>query len=327
MSNAPNRRDFLKSTCLAAAGPALSPLLSRFGRGADAPAEIPRKRILFFAKSSGFQHTVIARDKDHPEKLAFAEQILTDLGARRGFDVTCSKDGGIFAPASRDSFDAFVFYTTRDLTTAGVDGQPPMSPADKAGLLDAIHNGKGFVGIHSASDTFLATTPVGKDLLRNIDEHGQDNFDPYIKMLGGEFISHSKQQQETTLRCVDEKFPGAAAFKDARFVEEWYSLKNFAPDLHVILVQETAGMTGDQYVRKPYPETWARMHGKGRVFYTSLGHREDVWQKPAFQDLLIGALSWSTGRIDADMTPNIKQVTPEADPKPFPQEADDKVTK
>jgi type 1 glutamine amidotransferase len=319
MSNASNRRDLLKRAGLVAAGAALSPWLCRFGRGADLPGDAPRKKILFFTKSSGFQHSVIARDKAHPEKLAFAEQVLTDLGARHGFDVTCSKDGGIFAPSTRDAFDAFVFYTTRDLTTAGVDGQPPMSPDDKAGLLEAIHGGKGFVGIHSATDTFLATTPVGKEVLRNIDEQGRDTFDPYIKMLGGEFISHAKQQ-ETTLRCVDEQFPGAAAFKDARFVEEWYSLKNFAPDLHVILVQETAGMTGNQYIRKPYPQTWARMHGRGRVFYTSLGHREDVWQKPAFQNLLIGALNWSTGRIDADVTPNIKQVTPEADPKPFPSE-------
>jgi len=316
MSNAPNRRELLKSAGLTAAGLALSPLLSRFGRAADVAVETPRKKLLFFTKSSGYQHSVIARDKDHPGKLAFAEQVLTDLGGRHGFEVTCSKDGGIFAPATRDAFDAFVFYTTRDLTTAGLDGQPPMSPAEKAGLLEAIRDGKGFVGIHSATDTFLATTPVGKEILRNIDEHGQDNFDPYIAMLGGEFISHAKQQ-ETTLRCADDKFPGAAAFKDSRFIEEWYSLKNFAPDLHVILVQETAGMIGSQYVRKPYPETWARMHGKGRVFYTSMGHREDVWQKPAFQDLLIGALNWATGRIDADVTPNIKQVTPEADPKPF----------
>ncbi len=255
MSNDPNRRDLLKSAGLAAAGAALSPLLSRFGWAADLPDETPRKKILFFTKSSGFQHSVIARDKDHPEQLAFAEQILTDLGAPRVRRDLLQRRWR-FAPASRDPFDAFVFYTTRDLTTAGVDGQPPMSPPDKAGLLEAIHAGKGFVGIHSASDTFLATTSVGKDLLRNIDELGRDNFDPYIKMLGGEFISHSKQQQETTLRCVDEKFPGAAAFKDARFIEEWYSLKNFAPDLHVILVQETAGMTGSQYVRKPYPETW-----------------------------------------------------------------------
>ena len=65
--------------------------------------------------------------------------------------------------------------------------------------------------------------------------------------------------------------------------EEWYVLDNFAKDMHVILMQETKGMQGDVYRRPPYPATWARMHGKGRVFYTSMGHREDVWTNPIFQ--------------------------------------------
>jgi type 1 glutamine amidotransferase len=57
------------------------------------------------------------------------------------------------------------------------------------------------------------------------------------------------------------------------------------------------------------------MHGKGRVFYTSLGHREDVWQRPDFRDLIIGALNWTTGRVDADTTPNLSEATPEANVK------------
>jgi type 1 glutamine amidotransferase len=64
------------------------------------------------------------------------------------------------------------------------------------------------------------------------------------------------------------------------------------------------------YDRPNFPETWARMHGKGRVFYTSMGHREDVWSNAKYQGLLIGALLWSTGQIDADVTPNITKVTP-----------------
>jgi type 1 glutamine amidotransferase len=54
------------------------------------------------------------------------------------------------------------------------------------------------------------------------------------------------------------------------------------------------------------------MHGKGRVFYTSMGHREDVWTNPLYQTLLMGGLNWALGRVDADITPNLAQVTPEA---------------
>ena len=139
-------------------------------------------------------------------------------------------------------------------------------------------------------------------------------------MLGGEFIVHGKQQN-ATLRAIDPKFPGAKAFDGATFTEEWYALKNFAPDLHVILAQDCTGMEGDMYQRPPFPETWARMHGKGRVFYTSMGHREDVWQKPEFLDLVTNALKWTSGQIDADVKPNIKQATPDADMTHPPQQA------
>jgi type 1 glutamine amidotransferase len=132
-------------------------------------------------------------------------------------------------------------------------------------------------------------------------------------MIGGEFIVHGKQQ-EATLKAIDPNFPGAKAFDNASFTEEWYSLKNFSPDLHVILAQDCTGMDGKMYERPMYPETWARMHGKGRVFYTSMGHREDGWKKPEFLDLVVNAMRWTTGQVDADVTPNLKQATPEAEP-------------
>ena len=130
-------------------------------------------------------------------------------------------------------------------------------------------------------------------------------------MIGAEFIIHSVQQP-ATLRVPDEKFPGLAARGPSfQIMDEWYSLTDFSHDLHVLLVQETQGMTGIPYRRPPYPQTWARMHGKGRVFYTSMGHREDVWTNAIFQDLLFAGLSWSTARVDADVTPNIEKVTPD----------------
>ena len=58
------------------------------------------------------------------------------------------------------------------------------------------------------------------------------------------------------------------------------------------------------------------MHGKGRVFYTSMGHREDVWENPLYQGLLLGALGWATGKVDADVEPNVAKVTPGYDTLP-----------
>jgi type 1 glutamine amidotransferase len=86
--------------------------------------------------------------------------------------------------------------------------------------------------------------------------------------------------------------------------------------LHVLLIQDTSNMekTGGNhcYDRPPYPATWAHRYGKGRVFYTSMGHREDVWTNPVFQQVLLGGINWAVGRVKADVTPNINKVTPQA---------------
>jgi hypothetical protein len=205
-------------------------------------------------------------------------------------------------------FDAFVFYTTAVLTEVGTDKQPAMTQAGKDALLEAVHNGKGFIGVHSAIDTFFSPGWVKGQMFRTSEK---PPIDPYLAMLGGEFIIHGAQQK-STLHVVDPKFPGAPA-KDWTLSEEWYSMKSFPDDLHVILVQETAGMKGNMYARKPYPETWARMHGKGRVFFTSLGHREDTWTNPLFENLLLGGIGWSLGKVDADVTPNYQKETPDAE--------------
>src|SRR5262245_3233173 len=70
------------------------------------------KKVLFLTKSTGFQHSVVARDSKDPQKLAWAEQILTDIGAKNGFEVTVTKDADVFNdPATYKKYDVFAFYT------------------------------------------------------------------------------------------------------------------------------------------------------------------------------------------------------------------------
>src|SRR6202000_1108632 len=84
----------------------------------------------------------------------FVEKILADLGPKNGIAFTYSKDGSLFSPEYLAQFVEYMFYTSRDLLSAGKDGNPPMTPAGKQALFDAIRGGKGFVGVHSATDTF-----------------------------------------------------------------------------------------------------------------------------------------------------------------------------
>jgi len=255
------------------------------------PAKI--RKVLFFSKSSNFEHAVIKRKGGQP---SFVEQTLAAIGPKRGIEFAFSKDGSLFTPAYLAQFDAYMFYTSGDLLAAGKDGNPPMTPAGKAAFLDAIKNGKGFIGTHSATDTFhtgeTAETDTNRPRTWRYRNPG-DQADPYTRMIGAEFIIHSVQQA-SKMRVADVEFPGmkeCGASFDA--TDEWYSLTDFSKDLHVLLVQETEGMTGLPYKRPPYPATWARMHGQGRVFYTSMGHREDVWMNPLFQEILFGGIAWA----------------------------------
>ena len=146
-------------------------------------------------------------------------------------------------------WDAIAFYTSGDPTKPGPQNDVPMSPQGKQRLLAAIAAGKGFCGFHAATDSFHTPGPY---------DENQAQPDPYIAMLGGEFIVHGRQQ-EAAVTPTPPKFPGTTAIGDSyKVLEEWYALKNFAKDLHVVLVQETAGMNGACYQRPPYPATWAR---------------------------------------------------------------------
>ena len=285
------------------------------------------KKVLVFSKSSGFEHDAIKTDGKPGHGYAF--RVLRDFGAKNQIEFVESKDGTLFTPQYLAQFDAFLFYTSGDLTMAKSDprgdGLPPMTAAGKAAFLAAVAKGKGFIGVHSASDSFHS---FGRNdhVPERFDDDG-DKADDYIKMLGGEFIRHGAQQK-SKLIVADAKFPGMDAVPaDLSLHEEWYSLKNFAPNLHALVVQDPTGMVGAEYQRPAYPSTWARMNGKGRVFYTNMGHREDMWDNPIFQSVLFGGIKWTLHRVNADVTPNLAQVAPQANvlpkfrPPPPPQPA------
>jgi uncharacterized protein len=131
-------------------------------------------------------------------------------------------------------------------------------------------------------------------------------------MFGGEFLGHGSQQ-EARVKVVDANFPGLQGLsEDFTLSEEWYSLKNFSKDNHVLLILETAGMHDPDYRRPPFPIAWARKEGKGRVYYNAMGHREDIWMSERFHQILAGAVAWATGRADAELDENMSVTTPQA---------------
>ncbi|HEY4301832.1 MAG TPA: ThuA domain-containing protein [Candidatus Didemnitutus sp.] len=268
-------------------------------------------RVLYFTKSSGYEHSVIKQTDGAP---SYSEKVLAQLAAKNNFAVAVSKDGSLFSPEYLAGFDVIMFFTTGDLTSVGTDGHPAMTPAGKKALLDAIAGGKGFIGLHAASDTFHTGEVGGGNPTERAKRYHNDGdaADPYVKMLGGEFIMHD-EQQVSKAKVIDPSFPGCADLGGAIEVkEEWYTLKNFADDMHVLLVLDTSEMKGPDYQRPSYPVAWARPYGKGRVWFDAMGHREDVWDNPKFQDMLVGGIEWAGGRVQANIQPNLAQVAPDA---------------
>ena len=267
-----------------------------------------KKSVLVFTKSSGFEHAVVKRQDG---KLSICETVVTELGAKNGFDVTCSKDGRIFDSKDFHAYQTVFFFTTGDLTEEGTDKNPPMSAAGKQALLTSIEQGLGFVGCHAASDTFH-TAPDAKDLSNRYIAHGAQS-DPYLRMLGGEFIIHGRDPRLQTANIIinDPSFPGLeGVHSPVSFNEEWYSLKDFATDIHVIGTVDTSMLKNECYQRRPYPVVWARMNGKGRVFFVVMGDRPENWQNDFFLNLLAGGIRWSLGDAKADLSQNLLTAAP-----------------
>lgn len=307
MNTTTGRREFLRVATVAGTGLALSGRL---------PAARTRS-VLVFTKSAAFEHDVVKHVGGKP---SLVDETVTAVGNQHGFHVSVTKDGRIFDDEQFHTYAAVLFFTTGDLTTLGTDGKPPMSPQGKQKLLDAIRNGMGFVGVHAASDTFHPM-PDPPDRSNRYIAHGEQQ-DPYLKMLGGEFIVHGNapRLQDANLLVNDPKFPGLEnVTSPVPFNEEWYSLKDFQPDLHVILSLDTQGLKGECYQRAPYPVTWARMHGKGRVFYTAMGDRPENWKNAFFLNLLGGGIRWVLGDVSAGTEANLKSAAPgyaEIPPRP-----------
>ena len=253
-------------------------------------------RILFLSKSSGFQHSAITEKDGQPSHVATVLQKLAD---ENGAELTVSKDASLINAENLKNYDLVIFYTTGFLTEPGTDKHPAMPETGVADLIAWIEAGGGFMGFHCATDTF----------------HRSDDSPPtpYTQMIGASFLSHGKQF-EGKVEVVDKDHPTAVAIPENWMVnDEWYKFRNLAKDkIHVIALLDPGAEREkqDQYNVPSYPVIWCRQIGDGRVYYNAMGHREDVWDNPLFQQTVVAAAGWALGEGEADADPNYKEVVP-----------------
>ena len=264
--------------------------------------EPPKAKVLFFYRSAGFEHDPV---KVQADGTTIAGNALIQYGKKKNFDVVSTHDGSVF-DGDINQYDAFVFYNSGHLLgpaneKSTVKGANPMTEAGFQKLLDAIKGGKGLVGIHSASDAFLG-------------KQNENKVDLYTALIGARFVSHGPQQFGTLTITEPAQFPHLQdSGKRITTWEEWYAMKEFQPDMHVLLIQETEGMDGgknNSYQRPPFPSSWIRQEGKGRVAYSAFGHDNRYFRNVENVRRIGELIEWSLGRFNVDVTPNFEKVTP-----------------
>src|SRR6266851_10085080 len=184
-------------------------------------------------------------DKGHHNPAEFAK-LLTPVFAKAGIDVTYTDKVDDLTSEALAKYDAVAIF--RD------SGDLPAKP--EAALFDFVEGGKGLVAIHCASHCFR-------------------NSDKYTSLVGGRFWKHETGVFHA--KIVDAQHPAMMGVKSYEGWDETYMHNEVSKDIRVLMVRDEKGAS------EPY--TWVRDQGKGRVFYTALGHDERAWKKEEFQKL------------------------------------------
>jgi uncharacterized protein len=245
---------------------AVSLAVSSLAMVPDAAAQVEDKpkKLLVVTVTKGFRHSSIPTAESVIEKLAKNnDKLVVD------FVRTDEEMKRKMTPEALKSYDGFIFANT--------SGTLPLP--DKEAFLEAIRGGKAFIGMHAASDTFRS----------------KDGVDPYIEMLGGEFQWHG-DQVGVECRIHDSQHPSTTHFEGPWSIEreEIYIFQNYdRRRVHDLLAL-------DRHPNKPeerghFPVSWCRQYGQGKVFYTSLGHREDIWENELYQQHIEGGILWALG--------------------------------
>jgi type 1 glutamine amidotransferase len=220
-----------------------------------APSGTP-VRVLMLTATRGFRH----------DSIPVAREVMSTLVASSGaFTLTATEDLASFTGSALAGYDVIFFA----LTT----GELEFDAAQKAAIVNFVSSGKGFLGVHSATDTLY-------------------DWPDYGRLVGAYFKEHPWTQSGTVL-VEDTTHPSTIGLGD-RFTltEEFYTFRdNPRPRVHVLLRLDAAsvGATGD------YPLAWSQSFGSGRAYYNALGHFQETWRDVRFQRQLIGAIQWAAG--------------------------------
>ncbi|MEX2264611.1 MAG: ThuA domain-containing protein [Bryobacteraceae bacterium] len=223
---------------------------------------------MYITHSAGFVH----------DSIQVSRQVLSNLSP--DLEVVTTTDLSQISAENLRSFDVVFFFTSGELNLSG---------QQKSDLLNFVREGKAFGGVHSATDT-LYTWP----------EYGE--------MIGGYFDGHPWAQDVE----IDIEDPGHPIVRHLapsfRIADEIYQFREFSRDrVRVLMTLDTGSVNlnapGVNRADGDFALAWVRNYGRGRVFYTALGHGDETWLDPRFQEMLCNALLWLAGEIPGEAAP------------------------
>ena len=236
----------------------------------ELPAHLNATAILIFSKTNGFR-------EDNAVKACNAA--LAAIARRRGWSAVLTENGAVFNPPMLRRFKATVWNNTSgDLLTRD----------QRAAFQDYIESGGGFVGIHGAG--------------------GDPRYDWrwYVEtLIGAQFKGHplNPQFQRATIHIEDPNDPSTRALGETwSRVDEWYSFENSPRKngLHILATLDERTYSPrmvwkDIAMGADHPIIWEHCVGKGRVFYSALGHAASTYREPLHIAELEGAIAWAAG--------------------------------
>lgn len=240
--------------------------------------QIHLKHVLVIGQTKGFEHDSVPAAMTAIYTMG-KETGLWDTTLRTDTELLTKKDLGRNSKNLK-YFDAIVFASTT--------GELDLDDSQKTDMMSFIkEDGKGFVGIHAALDTNY-------------------KWPEYGEMIGGWFDQHPWMTFNAPIINEDSDFPAVRHFPKA-FVkyDEIYQPMSWSRDkVNVLLsldaskLDYAAGGTRVHRQDHDFAVAWDKMYGKGRVFYSTLGHTEESWDDPDIKKMYFEAVKWVLGMTD-----------------------------
>jgi type 1 glutamine amidotransferase len=210
--------------------------------------------VLIFTKTRAFRH----------ESIGPGLKAIQDYFAEHGITSIQSEDSLLFRPEKLQSFDVLLFFQTTG---------PILDSTGRLALMQFIHSGKGFVGVHSAADT-------------------EYDWPWFSALLGARFADHPDIQSGVLIKVDSAQI--ATRHLPARWTrtDEWYNFKSAPTHVHVELMADESTYTGGT-MGSNHPMAWYHEFEGGRVYYTALGHTVESYQDTLFLEHLEKAVRWA----------------------------------